>query len=302
MFQRAPLVLAAIVAAGVASAGAPYVGAQRPAFRAGVRTVAVFATVQDARGTLVTDLARDDFEVFEDGVPRDVVQFSADPQPLNVVVMLETSQRMLGPHVPLNLRLQYRDAIMAFVEALRPGDRARIGTFGLQVALGAHLTSDRTELRRVLDEETWAGGEAPLWQALIAGMRSIDAEPDRRVVLALTNGINTGNIPGHTGGRSTAESQAAECGCLVYAVTLESRDVGEDLKEVATTTGGGYVRIVQGGDVHEAFLRIAEELRHQYLIGFVPIAADGLAHRIDVRARRPGHVVRARQTFVAEVQ
>jgi hypothetical protein len=230
------------------------------------------------------------------------VQFSADPQPLNVVVMLETSQRILGPNVPLRLRLQYRDAILAFADALRPDDRARIGTFGLQIALGAHLTSDRAELRRVLDEEMWAGGEAPLWQALIAGMRSIEAEPERRVVLTLTNGTNRGDVPGLAGGRSDVDAQAARCGCMVYAVTLTSRDVSDDLKNVTTTSGGGYVRVPAGDDLHATFVRIAEELRHQYLIGFVPEASDGRAHRIGIRARRPGLIVRARQTFWAGVQ
>ncbi len=74
------------------------------------RTVAVYATVQDERGSLVPDLSRDDFQVFEDGAPRDIVQFSSDPQPLNVVVMLQTGSGMLSAPVPLARRLQVRDA------------------------------------------------------------------------------------------------------------------------------------------------------------------------------------------------
>jgi Ca-activated chloride channel family protein len=272
--------------------------AQQPTFRAGVRTVAVYATVQDTGGTLVPGLTRDDFEVFEDGTRRNIVQFSSEPQPLNVALMLLTGGGMLPPQAGLAGRLRYRDAILAFIDALNPEDRARIGTFGLQIAVGAHLTSDRSELRRVLNEEVWAGGGNPQWQAISAAMRSIADEPQRRVVLVITNGTPVTRLPGMEGGRAAVEAQAASCACMVYAVTL-SRALGDALEDVATTSGGGYVQLREDADLEAAFVRLAEELRHQYLIGFEPEAADGLSHRIDVRATRPGLLVRARRSFVA---
>jgi hypothetical protein len=44
--------------------------AQTPKFKTGVEIVTITATVTDANGRLVTDLTQDDFEVFEDGLPR----------------------------------------------------------------------------------------------------------------------------------------------------------------------------------------------------------------------------------------
>src|SRR5580693_9383255 len=70
--------------------------AQAPPFRAGVRTVAAYATVQDSTGRLVPDLEQADFQVFEDGRPRTITVFSRDPQPLAVALMLDTSQDMGG--------------------------------------------------------------------------------------------------------------------------------------------------------------------------------------------------------------
>lgn len=282
--------------------GAAGLRAQQPTFRTGVRTVAVYATVQDDNGALVPDLSRGDFEVFEDGARRDVVQFSNDPQPLNVAIMMLTGAGMLSRPVPLASRVQYRDALLGFVDALHPDDRARIGTFGLQIALGAHLTNDRAELRRVLDEEIWAGGGNPLWQAVFAAMRSLESEPPRRVVLVLTSAAPVTRVPTFPGNRTDVAAQAARCACMLYAVTLGARDLTEDLKDIAGASGGGYLHVPEGADLRATFLRIAEELRHQYLIGFEPAAADGAAHRIDVRVTRPGLVVRARQSFTAEAK
>lgn len=277
--------------------GRPALLAQQPTFRISARTVAVYATVQDANGTLVPDLSRDDFEVFEDGARRDIVQFSSDPQPLSVVVMLDTGNSSLNSPAE---RLRTRTAVTAFLDALRPEDRARIGTFGLQIALGAHLTNDRAELRRVLDEEVWNGGGTPLWQALIAAMQSLAQQPGRRVVLALTDGADTGRLPGFIGGRSNVDDRVVRDECMVYAVRFAGiSGLPNDIKDVAGASGGGHFVVPPGADLEATFMRIAEELRHQYLIGFVPEAADGLTHRVDVRAVRPGLTVRARQTFIA---
>jgi hypothetical protein len=47
------------------------------------------------------------------------------------------------------------------------------------------------------------------------------------------------------------------------------------------------------------FRRVADELRHQYLIGFSPSAIDGAEHTIEVRLTRPGMRALARTSYVA---
>jgi hypothetical protein len=49
----------------------------------------------------------------------------------------------------------------------------------------------------------------------------------------------------------------------------------------------------------EALTAIADELHHQYLIGFTPAAFDGKSHKIEVQLRKPELAVRARQQYVA---
>src|SRR5262249_42070642 len=67
---------------------------QQGVFRGGVQTVAIYATVTDTSGHLVTDLEQKHFEVFDDGKPQEISLFKSDVQPITVVVMLDTSGSM----------------------------------------------------------------------------------------------------------------------------------------------------------------------------------------------------------------
>lgn len=292
--------------------------AQAPTFRGGVETVAVYATVQDQGGRLVPDLDKTDFEILEDGRPRPIVVFSRDPQPLSIAMMLDnsTSHRVAtvmsttgdpGPWAPGfvgGAAASLREALMAFTDALGPGDRVSVGSFGLEISVGANLTRDRFEVARVLDEEMWSGGGTPLWQALSAAMTSLASEPGRHVVLTFTDGRDTGNLPGWKGNQATVARQAASGGVMIYAVNWASRDparlaLSKEIEALASSTGGGYLLYERNENLTATFARVADELRHQYLIGFEPSATDGAEHRIEVRASRPGTNVRARKRYVA---
>src|SRR5262249_42728446 len=92
-------------------------------FRADVNLVSVYATVLDGAGALVPNLTKDDFVVLDDGRPRVVTEFSNSLQPITVVMMIDRS-------VSLQAKFALeRAAAQAFVAALTPGDRARIGSF-----------------------------------------------------------------------------------------------------------------------------------------------------------------------------
>jgi VWFA-related protein len=58
-------------------------------FRARVDLVVVPVSVRDNNGFLVTALGRDDFQVFEDGKPQTITNFSIDPQPLSAAIVID---------------------------------------------------------------------------------------------------------------------------------------------------------------------------------------------------------------------
>jgi VWFA-related protein len=216
--------------------------------------------------------------------------------------MIDASQSVAS--LGINVRhLRLRDAILAFAAALAPGDRASIGTFGMEIAVGANLTGDPRELARVLDEEVWMGGGTPLWQAIVAAIASLANEPGRRVVLAITDGVDTGGLPGFRGGQAAVETDASRSDCMIYAIKQHTRyrpELSADIERVAENSGGGHLILPSTGDPAAAMARVAEELRHQYLLGFVPRASDGRTHRVEVQMTQPGLIARARRTYLAE--
>ena len=287
--------LMTVAALGLSAAVA---GQQQPTFRSGNRTVPIYATVTDATGRLVPDLERDDFEVWDNGKPVPLTVFDNAVQPISVVVMLDTSGSMT-----MNLDL-LKEAATQFAIRLLPEDRARIGSFSDKIRIKpADFTSDRDELIRILRDDIDYGNPTRLWDATDAGMTALKDIEGRRVVLVFTDGKDTASD------RSEGDvmARAREGEFLIYAIGLRSQLRGQGvtqpdpgLRKVAEETGGGYFELGRTDELNTTFTRVASELHSQYVLGFSPTDLDGKVHKLEVTAKRPGLVARARKSYVAK--
>jgi Ca-activated chloride channel family protein len=282
----ARLALVAVVCAALVT------GAQdKTVFRSVARTVYIYATVQGKDGRLVTDLTRDDFDVLDDTRPQPITVFDNTPQTITVAVMFDMSNSMALQHARI------RDAAAALVQSLWPDDRARIGSFGMEVAISPFITSDKAALLRIVDEELWPGGVTPLWLATETAMSALDGEPGRRVVLLFTDGDDSGfTVPASRGG---VHAHAERGGFMIYAVGLQGNGLHEEMRDLAEDTGGGHFLVRKDDDLGKTFARVVEELHHQYVIGFSTEALDGRAHKLTVRTKAAGMTVRARRSYLA---
>ena len=72
------------------------------------------------------------------------------------------------------------------------------------------------------------------------------------------------------------------------------------VEALAASQGGGYTEIIRTTDeLGPATERIAEELNHQYMIGYTPTTrADGKYHSVRVRVANKAYIVRARRGVV----
>jgi Ca-activated chloride channel family protein len=327
MLIAAMCLLVVPLAAGIVPGRQPALQ-QHPTFRTGVRTVAIYATVSDAEGRLVPDLDRGAFRIIDDGRPAEITVFSNEAQPITVAILLDMSNSMIARVI------RVRDSTDRLVDAMIAGDRARIGTFGSEVALSPLLTGDKGTLKRVLREELWPGGPTPLWRALLAGMTSLEAEAGRRVVLVLTDG-NDADISSSPPTAKDVKRRAVSGEFMVYAIGMERPTGGaggpattsgvqtgmvpksgaggatslgwmfpgglsREMVDVVEETGGGHFELQSGADLGDTFVRVAEELRHQYLLGFSPASLDGKTHKLEVQVTRAGCKARARKSYVAE--
>lgn len=260
-------------------------------FKSSISTVAVWATVSDGKGRLAYELQRDDFRILDNGVEREITFFSNDPQNLTVTLMLDMSGSMMSRF------LKVRDSTERFIKVMIAGDRAQIGSFGDEIAISPLLTGDKAVLTRVLHEELWPSGATPLWNAVDAAMTSLRAETGRRVVLMLTDGADSCDFPDCLD-YGDVKRRAMREDFMIYAIAMDDRGLGGELVELTEQTGGGHFELGRDDNLTATFEHVAEELRHQYMLGFVP-ATDGKEHKLEVQVKREGMRARARKTYQA---
>jgi Ca-activated chloride channel family protein len=294
------------------------VPAQQPTFRTGAKTVAVYATVTSRDGRLLSNLQREAFEVREGGKPQPITVFSNEVQPISVVVMLDRSGSMRG-----NVGLVER-AAEEFVQRLAPGDAARIGTFAERIEIQpAAFSSDREALLSILRSNLPVSGPTPLWNATDEAIAALREREGRKVILLFSDG---GDAPSNfrSNNRSIMDvmRRAQQEDVMVYAIGLQTTvlqgprgprggigslggsmtSVRPDpgLAAIADDTGGGYFELTRAENLGETFAQVAEELHHQYALGFEPAKLDNRMHKIDVRVSEKGAKVRSRKEYFAK--
>jgi Ca-activated chloride channel family protein len=280
-------------------------GQQEPTFRAGTRTVPIYASVTDDIGRFVADLRRDDFEVRDDGKVMPITLFTTDVQPLTAIVLLDASRSMVKA---LDTVVTAADHL---VVRLMPGDRARVGSFSDEIRFAPAFSTDRDQLAREVNDlfDLRIGPGTRLWDAIGQATTSFEGGEGRRVVIVFTDGDDTSS----TSTSDEALAKARRADVMVYAVLIRGmerlpeerrsarRSRLQDASDLAIASGGGYYYVDNVlDDMNSIATVIAEELHSQYVLGFVPQTLDGKLHKLDVRVKRPRLKIRARQSYLAE--
>jgi Ca-activated chloride channel family protein len=273
---------------------------QPPTFRAGTRTVPVYATVYDGEGGFATDLTRNDFEILDNGKVQTITQFSTALQPLTAVMLLDGSGSML-PVFDAVL-----DAANSFVIRLHPDDRVRIGSFADEVRISSEFMADRDKMLAYLRNQfnIRMANETRLWDAVHRAIAYLGPVAGRKVVFLFTDGYDT--VSNAT--IRDIEGEAIRRGIAIYAVAMwTGRGITQqrpnaDLLRLTEQTGGGFYELRATDEMNSTFTRIATELHWQYVLGFTPQVLDGKVHTLDVRVKRRHMTVRARKSYVAEIE
>ena len=280
MRTQATRALAAVLATVLTLSGS--VTAQQPLFRSGTEIVDLYVTVTDDEGRLVPNLTQEDFAIFDDRQPQDIVVFENDVQPITVVVMLDTSASMT-PSLDL-----LKAGAEQFLIRMLPDDQGRVGAFNKKIQIApAEFTDDRDVL---IDELATLdfGNPTRLYDAIESSLTALDGIEGRRVILVFTDGDDTDS---DVGWRHVLD-RAVDHDVMIYAIGLESelfnggRSVrsrpDRNLRKLAEETGGGYFELQATDELGPTFTRVAQELHSQYVLGFVPTRRDGEVHELRV--------------------
>ena len=272
---------------------------QQPLFRSGTELVDLYVTVTDGDGRLVPDLTREDFAIFDNGQPQEIVLFENSVRPITVVVMLDTSISTT------NVMDTILGGAEQFLIRMLPDDRARVGAFNDKIEIVPPVfIGDRDLLIGELEGLDF-GNDTRLHDAIEASLDSLQGVEGRRVILVLTDGQDSAS---RIGWRDVLRRAVAE-DVMIYSIGMEveyfdgvrRRRTSPDrsLRRLAEETGGGYFELEESDELGATFTRVSQELHSQYVLGFTPQVRDGEVHEVMVRLDRRGMSARARRSYVA---
>ena len=274
--------------------------------RVNTTLVTVPVNVTDRNGRFVQNLRQQEFRIYEDGVEQQISYFASVDQPFTVALLMDTS---LSVRFSLE---EIQDAAIAFLDQLRPNDQVMIVAFSGRFEVLAEPTRDRALLRDVIRSLHSSRGTRLYKTIDFVVNQRLNLIPGRKAIVLFTDGVEGGAINRRGYEQSIRAAEAS--GVLVYPVQYETsmptrnikqaemKQVADDyLREIAEKTGARLFHADTPQNLARAFALVAEELRHQYSLGYYPkrAASTGQRRQIKVRVNRPDLVVQARDSYIS---
>jgi len=268
-----------------------------------VTRVNLLYTVTDKKGRFVSNLTRDDFEIFENKKRQQILEFTAETDlPLRLAILVDTSNS-------IRERFHFiQEAATDFIATvMRPGkDKALVVSFDTSPELVADLTDDTVALTKGIRDLRPGGGTA-LYDAIFFScrdklMKDQPRDKFRRALIVLSDGDD--NQSRYT--REQALEMAHKADAVIYTIStnITHLETSGDkvLKRYAEETGGIAFFPFKAEDLGQSFENIENELRHQYNVFYRPdpLRTDGLYHPVDIHVKERRELnVRARHGYYA---
>jgi Ca-activated chloride channel homolog len=285
--------------------------------------ITIPVSVFDRNGLYIPNLSKDNFKIFEDGVEQQIEFFATTEKPFTVVLLLDTS-----PSTEFKIE-EIQQAAIAFVNQLKPQDSVMVIEFDANVHVLTEATTDRNLIFRGIKKADFGDGTS-LYDAVDFSLRKrLSKIAGRKAVVLFTDGVDTTSSKvGYDSSLREAEEADATIFPIYYNTFFDQqRQMGgifspfptiirgntrqeyalgkQYLKDLADSTGGRVFDADDSpGGLTRTFESIAEELRRQYSIGYIPESAGQAGQRknIKVRVNRPNLVIRARDSYIVGTQ
>ena len=258
------LALSVLVSAAAATAQEP-----ETTLKVDVKLVNVFVTVTDGHGAPVASLQKENFLLKEDGKEQKIAIFDRESElPLSIVLAVDTS---LSTRKDLPLELQSARKFAHTI--LRPQDGLSLYTFSETVSEVVPFTSDLKRIDAGIDRIR-NGAATALYDAVFLGSHALGKRQGRKVMVAITDGGDTvSQVDYKQALRAAEEAEAIIYSIIIVPIEASAgRDTGGEhaLIQISEDTGGKYYYATSLAQLDDAFRRISDELRTQYLMAYYP--------------------------------
>ncbi len=251
--------------------------------------VNVDVMVVDNNGSPLQNLGKKNFQLYDDGVPQAITNFGTGEAPMTVCMLIEFASRS-WPYLVIALRYSYD-----FLNVIHQKDWVAVVAFDLKPEILTDFTQDRSEVRGGLDQLRMPGfRESNLYDALAFILDRMKEVHGRKAVVAVVTGVDT--FSKLTYDQCLKIVRASDTPIYPISIlefmtirnprgdnitTLQAENA---LKTIASYSGGQayFPRFEQ--EVPSDYQQIAQQLRMQYSLGFVPTNAtkDGQFHKLKV--------------------
>jgi Ca-activated chloride channel homolog len=276
--------VAAVVAAATASA-------QIPVFRAGIELVNFGVTVSDKRGTYMSDLTQDDFEIFEDGRKQTLKFFArgdeseAAPE-LHVGLLFDTSGSM-GEDIKLS-----RSAAVKFLNTLSDAKDMTLVDFDTEVRVARYGQQDFPRMVERIRSRRPDGNTA-LYDALGVYLDGASEDEGRTILVLYTDGGDTRSALAFSDVMNLIKASDVTIytvGFLEHQSSSVRTEQRARLYQIAEATGGQAFFPSAMKDVEMAYDKIVAQIRAQYSLGYASTntAQDGQWRKVEIKVKRPG--------------
>jgi len=283
------------------------VRAQQPSFRSGIDVVSLNVTVADGSGRFVTNLDKDTFSVYEDGIKQQLTFFNRSNLPIALSVLLDTSASMED-------KLQTaQDAAIGFIKKLRSQDFGQIIDFDSRVIIAQPFTSSIPDLEQAI-RKTTAGGSTSLHNAIYISLKELKKiqarsadDVRRQAIVVLSDGEDTSSLVGFDEVLELAKRSET----AIYAIGLRGRspdhvrgafnEADFVLRQLSQETGGRVFFARTANELTGIYEQISDELSSQYMLGYQSRnpKRDGAWRRVVVRVSEAGATARTKQGYYA---
>ncbi|OFW06910.1 MAG: hypothetical protein A3H96_14740 [Acidobacteria bacterium RIFCSPLOWO2_02_FULL_67_36] len=266
--------LAAALAAAVASWARGQ--EQRPVFRSRASVVLVDVLVRDGN-RVVQGLTKEDFQVFDAGVPQRIDELLGEQLPVDLTILLDAS----GSTARAIDRFETSAAEIAAM--LRPDDRVRITAFATGIADVVPLTSSHPVFAIAP-----LGATTSLHDALLLTLARRQHPGRRHLVVAYTDGEDTSSVLDRPAVNAVARRSESVLHLVLSAGAGQTAPRPEHiriLRQAAEATGGGVSTRFR--DAVDTLKQVFADFRESHVLRYTPtdVKAGGW-HEITVRLRR----------------
>lgn len=250
------------------------------------------ATVLDGSGKSILNLQKDDFHVYEDGVPQTISSFRHEDLPVSLGILIDSSGSMYDKRAAVD------QTALDLVRLSNPQDEAFLVDFSWEPYIDQDFTNSVEKLQQGLSYVKSSGGTA-LYDALVASADYLakNAKRPKQVILLVTDGED--NASSATLEDAIRKIQDLD-GPTIYCIGLlfgedtdkrEARHARRVLETLSEQTGGVAYFPRSLKEVDSIAAEVASDVRTQYSIAYRSTKSPALGgyRQVHVDAKAKGY-------------